>query len=133
MRVRDVYDAAKEIEAVAEGGDVAAIKERVGRLLDLLKPDSLLTTGEAAEMLGIRSRNTIKAMIARGDLQAEKHGSRFLIPLDAVQRAQESQATRELRALETLHEQTRALDVPTTEETLVMLDAGQPGMYPWQR
>jgi len=48
-------------------------------------PDALITTGEAARMLGIRSVNTIKRWAADGLLEGYRRGARILVTRASVE------------------------------------------------
>lgn len=123
-----------EMDAAIARGDLDALRDEVSRLRALLRPERMLTTGEAGEMLGVRSVNTIKAMIAHGDLRGEKQGGRWLVPLSAVEEAGQLRRVQVVQAME------RAMDEigdfggrPMTEEEMEELHAARPGTYPWER
>jgi excisionase family DNA binding protein len=82
LRERGARDLADEIEDVIEElRDQAASAEE-----PVLPRERLLTTGEAAELLGIRSVNTIKKWAIDGLLEGRRLGNRILITRESVDR-----------------------------------------------
>lgn len=63
-------------------------------------PGDLLTTGEAASLLGIRSLNTIKRWAAEGLLEGYRRGGRVLVTRASVERLLHSPTLAEQRAWE---------------------------------
>ncbi|MGE3273325.1 MAG: helix-turn-helix domain-containing protein [Chloroflexota bacterium] len=70
-------------------GDVAAVLGRAISELhsaDVPSARSLVTTGEAAQLLGVRSVNTIKRWAADGILDGFRRGGRVLVTRASVER-----------------------------------------------
>lgn len=121
------------MDAAIARGDLDALRDEVARLRGLLRPERMLTTGEAGEMLGIRSVNTIKAMIAHGDLRGEKQGGRWLVPLSAVEEAGQSRRVQLVQAMERAADEIGDFGREMTEKEMEELHAARPGTYPWER
>ncbi|MHB1415981.1 MAG: helix-turn-helix domain-containing protein, partial [Chloroflexota bacterium] len=60
----------------------------------------LLTTGQAADALGLRSVNTVKRWVREGALEGFRRGSRILIPRESVVRLQNDSRIRPIRAVQ---------------------------------
>ncbi len=95
----------------------------------------MLTTSEAAALLGIRSKNTIKAMARRGLIAATLVGTRFLIPVTEVAWLQNAPVVHELRAVECDYDVMAfpGSNDPVGEEEMGSLRAGETGTLPWRR
>ena len=87
--------------------------ERVRQSLEVQSKGGLLTTGQAANVLGIRSVNTVKRWIYDGLLVGYRRGGRILVSVDSVaqliasselasQRAFESRLDKALKPLDGL-------------------------------
>jgi hypothetical protein len=115
--------AGEAIQAVAE----------IDRALEALAPPRLLTTTEAARMLGVRSVNTVKLWCRNGALDCCTVGNRVVVPLDEVERFRHDAQVRDIRALHDLHDSFAKLgsDDPMSEE-LAILSASRPRRLPWQ-
>src|SRR5665213_269539 len=72
-------------------------------LLEIVAGDVMLTTTDAAKLLGIRSVNTIKALIHAGRIDAQKVGSHYRIPLVEIARLLEDRTIQGLQASSRLH------------------------------
>lgn len=94
----------------------------------------LLTTTEAAGVLGIRSVNTLKVLLRAENVSTVKHGNRTMIPFSALARLQNSERVQRLQAIDRMHDKTAALgsDDGMTDEQLEALEAGRPGTVPWK-
>lgn len=98
--------------------------------------ETLLTTDEAATKLGIRSVNTIKAMVHASRIQAYMVGTEYRIPLAGIERLRDDAVIQGLQASSRLHEQLDAEFGPApvlTDDELHILEDSRPGTVPWQR
>jgi excisionase family DNA binding protein len=98
--------------------------------------ETLLTTTEAAALLGIRSVNTVKALVHAGRISARRVGTHYRIPLTEVARLQEDDTVRGLRATSAAHARLDAAlgeSIPLDEEDLRGLAEARPGTLPWKR
>jgi hypothetical protein len=119
----------------AEQGNVSETVRVLKAALQDVDRDRLLTTTEAAQLLGVRSINTVKAWCRSGYIKGVVQGGRTLIPMAEIERIQESDRVRRVRTSERLHAETAALGGGTelSQEELDALDAGRPGTLPWLR
>ncbi len=119
----------------AEAGDVPETVRVLRAALEDVNGERLLTTTEAAQALGIRSINTVKAWRRQGYIMGVTIGNRTLIPMMEVERLQSSERVRGIRLAEQLHTESAALggDEEMSQEELDALDAGRPGILPWLR
>lgn len=134
MSVTDLRKDLEHIRASAQAGDVNEVVQAVDRALLSLDGSRLLTTTEAAELLGIRSVNTLKALVTRYGIPYERHGNRMMLPLAEVERLRESPLMRGLRASDRAHDAIAALGPVggLTDQQLRDLSAARPGRLPWQ-
>jgi len=104
-------------------------------LLDLLGEGTLLTTTEAAQLLGIRSVNTVKALIRAGRIKAQKVGSHYRVSLNEVERLTRDATIRSLHASSRLEAELGklGLDREMSDEEMQALSASRPGTLPWKR
>lgn len=124
----------EEIRASAEAGDLPQVVQKVDHALSALDGSQLLTTGEAANLLQIRSVNTLKLLVRRLGVAFEMRGNRMMIPLAEVERMQQSQEVRDIRASDQAHDALEALGAPggLTGPQLDDLAQSRPGRVPWQ-
>jgi len=101
-----------------------------------LDGETLLTVGEAAVLLGIRSAAVVEALAHASRIDARRVGTRYQIPLAEVARLQDDELVRGLRATDALHARLdAALGAPRpldADEVRALADA-RPGTLPWQR
>ena len=138
MSVTDLRKDLEHIRASAQAGDLNEVVQAVNHVIQSLDTLRLLTTTEAAELLGIRSVNTLKALVMRNGIPYERHGNRMMLPLAEMERLRESPLMRGLRASETLHDTITDLG-PTegdrerlTAEEMQDLESTRPGRLPWK-
>lgn len=134
MSTSDLREDLREIRASAEAGDLPRVIEKVERALRVLDSSRLLTTSEAAALLGIRSINTLKLLVRRLAIPHVLHGNRMMIPLSEVERIQQHQEVRGIRASDQGHDAAEALGTQAglTGAQLDDLARGRPGVLPWQ-
>jgi excisionase family DNA binding protein len=123
---------AQELECQGETVLAARIGSEVAVLRAEAAPPKLMTTGEAAEALGIRSVNTIKRWTQDGKLEGFRRGGRVLVSARSVAALAESSLIGREREYE------REVD-----EALAPFDAGEreipelgqtwEGRKPWER
>ncbi len=109
--------------------------DRIKAALREADQEEFLTTTEAARALGIRSVNTIKLWVKTGYLKGRKMGGRTLIPQSEVERLEDDERVRAMRAIGRLHEESSDLgrDEGMTPEELWNLSEGRPGTLPWKK
>lgn len=135
MSISDVRRNLNAIKASAEAGQFDQVVERVNNALQSLDDQRLLTTTEAAALLGIRSVNTLKLLVRRLGLPYVRHGNRMMLALDDVERLQRDQVVAGVRASDSAHDEIEPLGAADdlTREQMDALEAGRPGVLPWQR
>lgn len=135
MSIADVRRSLNAIKASAEAGQLDEVVERVNDALQALDEQRLLTTTEAATLLGIRSVNTLKLLIRRLDIPYVRRGNRMMIALDDVERLQRNQTLQGVRASDEAHDavEAGAPQSDLTQAQMDSLDAGRPGATPWGR
>ncbi len=135
MIVSDILNNVEEARNRIRAGDMEAAERYLSHVVQQLDRGRMLTTSEAAALLGIKSKNTIKAMVRRGDINAVKVGERYLIPMTEIIRLQHLPIARELRAIERDYDAMAftGSDEPLSAEEMASLRENQPGTLPWQR
>src|SRR5579862_1255444 len=128
----------QELEAAraeAAQSSNTGVVEKLDHILAELDDDLLLSTTEAAGLLGIGSVNTIKAMIHAGQIQARKVGTHHRIPLSEVERLRQDATIRGLQATSRIHAETSNLGSTDglTAQELDDLEEARPGILPWER
>jgi excisionase family DNA binding protein len=119
------------LRALAERTDDDEVRLAVEHVLRYLQPDQMVTTSEAARLLGIRSINTVKALILSQQIPHTRVGNRMTIPLSEVLRLKASKWVPYLKASDRAHEEVGG-DALTQEE-MDSLSAERPGTLPWKR
>ncbi len=131
-------DLRQELEAAraeaAQAGNRGVV-EKLDRLLAELDDDLLLTTKEAARLLGIGSVNTIKAMIHGGQIHARKVGTHYRIPLAEMDRLRRDTTIQALQATSRIHAAiaARGATEGLSTQELEDLEDACPGTLPWER
>lgn len=72
----------------------------------------MLKTIEAADLLGMRSVNTLKTLVRRLGVRVQYHGNRMMIPVSELERLETSDMLRGIRASDRLHEASVGLGRP---------------------
>jgi hypothetical protein len=135
MDTATVRLALERARQAARQGDMECVVQTLDHALAQIDADRLLTTMEAAQLLGIRSPNTILAWCRTGYLHGVKRGGRTLVPLSEVERIREGDAVRATHVSDQLHDQSVDLgsDEGLSQEEIDLLHATRPGMLPWER
>ena len=128
-----------EIDRLADEDRTREIKVIVARVRNEMgDDDTLVTTTQAAKLLGIGSINTVKSMVKHGEIaSARKVGNRTMIPLGEIRRLHGTDIVRDLRAIADAmllgalpdegNEQTRM-----PQEQMDILEVSRPGTLPWK-
>jgi hypothetical protein len=137
MSIAELRKDLETIRASAKDGDLSRIVQTVDHALRTLDDSRPLTTSEAAELLGIRSVNTLKLLVRQSDVPYEMHGNRMMLPISALEQLQQSAALRGIRASEKAHDAIDALGTEQgvlglTNQQLRHLATTRPGHLPWQ-
>jgi excisionase family DNA binding protein len=135
MVFTDLRQELASVRAEAAQANNAGVVEKLDRILAGLDNEVLLTTREAAGLLGIGSVNTIKAMAHAGRIQSRKVGTHYRIPLSEVERLRHDTTIRGLHASSRIHAEAAALGSTEglTTEQLEDLEEARPGTPPWER
>ena|SRR5579864_5098799 len=133
MSITELREDLEELRAYVRAGNTEAAERKIEQALKELDGTRLLTTTEAASLLNIRSVNTLKLLCRRGDISYVTHGNRMMIPLSEIERVQESEAVRGIRASDQMHDATDGLGSPDGLSAAQMddLEAARPGRIPW--
>lgn len=135
MIVRDIRDHIEAARKLIDEGDAAEAQKHLAVAARQLDPGTMLTTTEAAKMLGIRSKNTIKAMARRGQIAAAIVGNRYMIPMTEIVRLQNEPVIHELHAIQRdyAHMAFPGSDDPVSDTEMESMREGHTGRLPWQR
>src|SRR5260370_41922408 len=109
MVLTDLRQELEAARAEAVQANNAGVVEKLDRILAGLDDEVLLTTREAARLLGIGSGNTIKAMAHAGQIQSRKSGTHYRIPLSEVERLRHDATIPGFKASSLLHAEVAAL------------------------
>lgn len=135
MSIRVLRQDLEAIREHAQAGELDGVVDTVDHALSTLDANRLMTTSEAAALLGIRSVNTLKLLARRHNLPYQMHGNRMMIPISALERLQDSADVRGIHASEAAHDDTadlgdeHGLDAGELED----LAAQRRGELPWHR
>ena len=134
MTINDMRRELEAIQASAKAGDLEGVVQTVDRALHALDSSRLLTTTEAAELLGIRSVNTLKLLVRRLGIPYRRHGSRMMLALADVERLRDRIEVRGIRASDRAHDEAQALGGDgLSRDELDELSSARPGKLPWQQ
>ena len=133
-RVRELEIVATELR---RSGDIG-LAERVHRIVEDLRQETtpsdgeLMTTGDAAELLGVRSINTVKRWVRDGLLSGYRRGGRILVSRSSVIEMADRPTVAEQQAFEKeIDAAMRPYDGSGTEGA--PLSATWDGKRPWGR
>src|SRR5690348_354402 len=132
MTITSLRNELQQVRAYVAQGERDKALDALDRALRDVQPERLLTTTEAAEALGIRSVNTVKALVRREGLAYERHGNRMMIPLRELERIQGSVVVRGIQESDRAHDAADQGDGLTAEQ-LEDLERTRPGTVPWER
>ncbi len=134
MGITDQRKVLEILRTYVQDGHTEKALEVIDRSLHAIDGDRLLTTTEAAQLLGIRSVNTLKLLCRLGEIRAVTRGNRTMVPLSEVERVQESERVRGIRASDRVHAAAEELgdDAGLTPRQLEDLEAARPGTLPWE-
>lgn len=134
MKIAELRGDLEEARAHVREGRTDKAIDTIERALRTLDEDRLLTTTEAARALGIRSVNTLKLLVRAERVHTVSRGNRTLIPLSEIERIQQGERVRGIRASDRLHDATAELggDRALSAEELADLEASRPGRLPWE-
>jgi excisionase family DNA binding protein len=109
-----------------------AVLERVRQEL---QPDHLFTTREAADFLGIRSVNTLKALLRAEQVPTVRVGAHTRIARQELERLRESRRLAAVRASDRQWDQVDAAfgSEGLTQEQMDTLSETRPGALPWKQ
>lgn len=132
-RVRELEEVVAELRRAGDSG----LAERIHRVTEDLRNEGsptandLMTTGEAAELLGIRSINTIKRWVKDGLLSGYRRGGRVLVTRSSVLQMADAPTVADQRKFE--HELDAAVqpfEGPVTQD--LALSTVWEGRRPWE-
>lgn len=133
MTIATLRDELRQVRAYIAGGEGDKALAALDRTLEDVESGRLCTTTEAAELLGIRSVNTVKALVRRAGLTYERHGNRMMIPLRELERLQGSDLVRGIQASDRAHDAADALGGDLSAEQMEDLERARLGTLPWER
>lgn len=130
----DLEEARAHIAQI-EGSQAKKALDKLDRALKDLAPGRLLTTTEAADLLGIGSVNTLKLLVRHHGINYKLHGNRMMIPLSELEQLQKSSTVRGIQTSDRMHYATKDLGSidGLTLEQIEDLEASRPGRVPWER
>ena len=113
--------------------DLAGVLQGVERVLADLDSDRLVTSEEAARLLGLRAPSVLKVLLSRHGLRTEWRDDTLLLPPSEVARLETSAWVRRLRTLDRLHDSADAFepDEAMMQAELDALAAARPRQLPW--
>jgi excisionase family DNA binding protein len=131
LRQRGDHELVDQLSGLAL--EVDALEQRVSRAepADSEMPSTVMTTGEAARTLGIRSVNTIKRWAREGLLAGFQRGGRVMVSRESVEALLASPTLSEQREYE--HRLAEAFDaIDPGDEPLPPSGMAHVGRKPWE-
>ena len=124
----------EDILEYAQAGNMEEIIHTARDALHTLDGGRLLTTREAASHLGIRSINTLKAIVIRNGIPYQRVGNRMMLSLAELEHLKHDPLMRGLKAAEALHDTSKipGTDEGLTDEEMRNLEDTRPGRLPWK-
>jgi hypothetical protein len=134
MTIQGLRESLEQIRSYVEAGATDKALNKIAATLRELDKERLLTTTEAAELLGIRSVNTLKLLLRLEQVPTVRRGNRTMIALGELEKVRHNERVRGLRASDLAHDATEDLGVPggLSPAQLEELEAARPGALPWQ-
>ena len=134
MSIRKLRDDLETVRSFVREGATDDALDKLTATLRALDRDRLLTTRQAADLLGIRSVNTLKLLLRRERVPTVRRGNRTMVAPGEVERLQDNERVRGIRASDAAHDATAGLGVPEglSAAQLKDLEAALPGRLPWQ-
>lgn len=134
MTMKDLREELARIRELVLHGDREHAVKVLDRALQELDTARLLTTTEAASILGIRSVNTLKLLLRVDNVPTTQRGNRTMIALGEVERLRNSDRLRGLHTSDRMHDSLATLgEAPVSQEVLDIIAEGRPGTPPWER
>lgn len=114
-------------------GKTAEAMELLEELEELWRPEQTVTTTEAAHFLGIRSINTLKALLKAEGIPTTRNGNRIMVPVGVLLSLKNSRLARRLQASDASHATSFDDDTPLSQGEMDILHDTRPGTLPWQQ
>ena len=122
-----------EAEAAARNADLDTLKIKLTELRALVGPEQLLTTGEAATLLGVKSVNTVKALARTGKIPfRQAPGKQMRLSLAGVLDFKATREFRQLKVSEQIHDATAMLGGDVIPPDILADAAPAPESVPWR-
>jgi excisionase family DNA binding protein len=133
--VREIQTLVRELEQDGQPERAARLSESVAALLagGSDGPGELMTTGEAAEALGVRSVNTIKRWASDGLLEGFQRGGRMLVSKSSVDAMRNSKVVQARVAADHRVDEVLAAFGSDEEPEPGELRAAWEGRKPWEK
>jgi hypothetical protein len=131
--ITELREDLRTARSMAESGDLAGVLRTLDQALTDLSDSRLLTTQEAAELLGVKSPEALAPIMRGNDVPLEWQDGRPLVALSDVERVADSAWIQRMRELDRLHDLSSDLGREMTREEMDALEAGPPGHVPWRQ
>jgi excisionase family DNA binding protein len=133
MATQKQQDLLEELRTVLP--DTPQAQAVFARLQEELAPDHLFTTREAADFLGIRSVNTLKALLRTANIPTVKVGTHTRVARRELDRLRQDRRTRALQEADARWDEIDAAfgTEGLTQAEMDGLSESRPGTLPWQR
>jgi hypothetical protein len=123
----------QRVQELMSIGESEEALELLKELEELWSPDKTVTTTEAAHFLGIRSINTLKALLKAQGIPTTRNGSRVMVHMGELLKLKRSRRVARIRASDAAHAVSFDDDVPMTDAEMAILHDARPGTLPWRR
>lgn len=122
-----------EADAAARNADLTTLKAKLEQLRALVGPEQMLTTGEAAILLGVKSVNTVKALARTGKIPfRQEPGKQMRLSLAGVLDFKATRDFQQLKGSEQIHDETAVLGSDVIPPEVLDDTAPTPGSVPWR-